>query len=383
MESEPFAEKYNNIMVVGETGSGKSCLISEFLKLPDVANSGIGAPVTQKMTSIRKKSENVTFWDTRGYEFDGNYTDTANAITTSLKRFGDAKMVKNQMHLIWYVIRYQQTDVQADIELVKQLQNEYQIPVIIVLTQAFNDLDHAPGYNELKKQLTNTSVIAVLAKEMKVYTWTLQPSGLTKLRNLTYDKLKQSRSQVGFKSLMNWRNVARFLAIAAIAVLAAGSTGVAFIPFLPGGVDLVIGTGIDAGLLATISGIYRIKPDMKLITELVQGFLGISGAASFGKCAAKGAAKTAAKTAAYTTRALATLSWIPLVGDIIAAISGATTSISTGVTFMLSIEAVIDDLLKEQERAQWPPYNIGELIMAKFMSKVNEITAEKDVDSSK
>jgi len=58
-----------NLMVVGKTGVGKSTLINSVFR-DNLADTGIGTPVTQHLQKITKSGIPLTIYDTKGIELD-------------------------------------------------------------------------------------------------------------------------------------------------------------------------------------------------------------------------------------------------------------------------------------------------------------------------
>ena len=56
-----------NIIVAGKTGVGKSTLINSMFR-ENLAETGIGKPVTQHMRKISKKGVPLNIYDTKGFE---------------------------------------------------------------------------------------------------------------------------------------------------------------------------------------------------------------------------------------------------------------------------------------------------------------------------
>lgn len=58
-----------NILVVGKTGVGKSTLINHLFR-DNLAETGVGKPVTQHLRKITKQYMPLNLYDTRGLEMD-------------------------------------------------------------------------------------------------------------------------------------------------------------------------------------------------------------------------------------------------------------------------------------------------------------------------
>ena len=56
-----------NILLIGKTGVGKSTLINEIFR-ENLAETGIGAPVTRHLEKISKEGVPVNLYDTKGLE---------------------------------------------------------------------------------------------------------------------------------------------------------------------------------------------------------------------------------------------------------------------------------------------------------------------------
>ena len=59
--------KHLNIIVAGKTGVGKSTLINSIFR-ENLADTGIGMPVTGHMKQYSKKNFPLSIYDTRGFE---------------------------------------------------------------------------------------------------------------------------------------------------------------------------------------------------------------------------------------------------------------------------------------------------------------------------
>ena len=63
------SSQIGNVIVVGKTGVGKSTLINSFIG-KEFAQTGVGGPITQSLTSYQSELVPLQLYDTRGLELD-------------------------------------------------------------------------------------------------------------------------------------------------------------------------------------------------------------------------------------------------------------------------------------------------------------------------
>src|SRR3954447_19834465 len=125
-----------NILVIGQTGVGKSTLINAIFRKP-LATTGVGKPVTQVIQRFEDPDVPVTLYDTKGVELG----DSRRSVIRDYKRLIAQQRKgppEEHIHLLWYCMDAGQTRVEDyDVEIMAAL--AIQIPVILVFTQVIDD----------------------------------------------------------------------------------------------------------------------------------------------------------------------------------------------------------------------------------------------------
>lgn len=131
--AQGFSLERFNLAILGATGAGKSTLINQVFG-EDIAETGIGAPVTQGNRLYRHASRELGIYDTKGLEVGQDNAE----ILRDLQGFINANRlgeVSEQIHVVWYCThaggqRLQPAEEAFIAELVR-----LGLPVISVITQ--------------------------------------------------------------------------------------------------------------------------------------------------------------------------------------------------------------------------------------------------------
>ena len=93
-----------NIIVAGKTGVGKSTLINAVFK-DNLANTGMGKPVTTHMRRISKKGIPLAIYDTRGFELGKEVqAEVKKEVINTISKGLATKDINKTIHCIWYCI---------------------------------------------------------------------------------------------------------------------------------------------------------------------------------------------------------------------------------------------------------------------------------------
>lgn len=162
-----------NIIVAGITGTGKSTLINAVFG-SDMAATGRGKPVTEKINEYESEDTPVRIWDTVGLELDSQKTKESIAgIKATIASKVDSDNHFDRVHAIWYCINSGSNRYQgAELEFIKELYS-IGVPFIIVLTQCSGDEEEVNTFeNEIKRMNTsmgmnNIKIVQLLAAPVK------------------------------------------------------------------------------------------------------------------------------------------------------------------------------------------------------------------------
>ena len=274
-----------NIIIAGKTGVGKSTLVNAVFK-GNLAETGVGKPVTQTMKEYTKEGEPVHIFDTKGFEL-GNALTIREELKSEIekrKKLGD---MKKQIHLAWFCISNDGKRVEkAEIEFINDLAKE--LPVVVVLTKTLDT--SLEFYNIVKDECREaTNVIRVLAQPYETPIGTIPAMGLEELIDHTYEivpdiaKAALAASQKVNESITK-KAVDKIIAVAASSAAAIGATP---IPFS----DAVLLAPVQIGMIASICKVMKVDADRAFLTTIVSSAAGVLGATITGRAVVRGLIK--------------------------------------------------------------------------------------------
>ena len=166
--------KHLNILLVGPSGVGKSCLINSILNLDEgkMAKTEVIKPTTKTFNIYEsEKRKNIRLIDSRGIE-KGEYNVDAfvNEITKYIENQELNGNPDNFIHCIWYCItgtRFEDIEEQTLLKL-SSIYDDFKLPIIIVYTQAIVPIYYNAINKEIKKINKNFEFIPVVAKDIQL-----------------------------------------------------------------------------------------------------------------------------------------------------------------------------------------------------------------------
>ena len=170
-----------DIILMGKTGAGKSTLINAVFG-KDIAPTGVGQAVTKEnkiytrnlmISTNNQKSAaeyglvscKVSLYDTVGLEIDSSITDrTLDEIRTHITNAQDT-LESEDVNLVWFCVSESSRRFESyELELIKKMSIDYEIPFVIVLTQSISK-KRSELESQIINALPNVPTAKVLAKE--------------------------------------------------------------------------------------------------------------------------------------------------------------------------------------------------------------------------
>lgn len=277
-----------NIIIVGKSGVGKSTLINSVFR-DNLAETGLGRPVTANVRKIQKKDFPLTVYDTPGFELSKEQQISVKEQIMDLIYEGNkSNNINDAIHCIWYCINVggNRTFDESELAWLKDLTESNkatQVPIIVVLTQAVPK----SKAQKLKKLVENENldivkVVPVLAQDMNFDDEYLALSyGLDRLIDVMAESLPEElQNTLQNAQIANLESKKkRSQAVVASAVTSAFGEGFAPIPFADAA--LLIPTQVT--MIALITTIFGLELNKSILTAFISSTLGAGGATLVGK----------------------------------------------------------------------------------------------------
>ena len=207
-EMKKLEVNHLNILLVGQSGVGKSFLINSILKLNfrKKAESKIVKPTTKSFKIYESnKIPNIRLIDSRGIE-KGNYNidSLVKEITSYIENQELKGNPDNFIHCIWYCItgsRFEDIEEEA-LSKLSSIYDDSKLPIIVVYTQAINPAFYNAINQEINKIKKGVEFIPVVAKDISLNQGILIKSkNIDLLLNKSLDKSTKAVYSSVFSSL--------------------------------------------------------------------------------------------------------------------------------------------------------------------------------------
>ena len=262
-----------NILVAGKSGVGKSTLVNAVFG-GNVAETGVGRPVTQHITWYEPPGIPVRLCDSKGLElqqFESTLADLEHEIT----RANASGQVADRIHILWLCILEPGARIEDGEKRLVALCAQHSIPTLVVLTKAIGPRDFI---KTVRQELPGAhDVVRVLAEP-----WEMIPSyGLPDLIRAT-DALLPDATRAAFEAAQQvdvGRKRARALKIAMAAAGTAAAAAATPIPVVDAGAVFAVNTGMIAAIAAAMG----VQMSQNNMLTLGASMLGAMGAAAGGR----------------------------------------------------------------------------------------------------
>lgn len=287
-----------NVVVVGNSGVGKSTLINSVFQSDELARTGIGESTTKELRVYESKELAFRLIDTMGFE--PGFMNQNNAIRAIKKWSKDS--IKNedqdrQVHMIWYCIDGTSKKMfRKNIDMLAKATAIWKsVPIIVVITKSYSKPEREENvemvyraFQAHKKLWDNLkAVIPVVARTYKIdadNNINVVPDGLGELLAETEkyipEGLVASVKDKADYELQQKRVLSH--SVVGTSVLAGITIGLTPIPFADG----ALLTPLEVGLIKGLSKIYNVEYDNN--TELLQTIVNAGAAGIIGKTALSG-----------------------------------------------------------------------------------------------
>ncbi len=266
-----------NIALIGKTGVGKSTLINAVFE-ENLAQTGIGRPVTQNCKEYTKDDAYFNLLDTKGFELE-NYT----SILNQLKDIIQSRKTQDpatHIHLAWFCINSTGNRFEdAEIKFVNEL--GALIPVIVVLTQSINQ--STVLHDRIVLEAPNVKqVVSVLAQDYEIEGLGVKKAyGLDRLVDVSFQAIPEAfraAFAVAQKVSLQVKSKSAKSIIHGAATAAAAACAVP-VPLA----DAAMLAPIQIGMLAGISRVMGLESAEGFFTTLVSAATGVLGATYAGR----------------------------------------------------------------------------------------------------
>ena len=205
-----------NILILGPAGVGKSTLINSILKLDknEEALTGIGKTKTigEPKSYESPKMKGLKLYDSQGID-KAKYgiKEMLNSAKNLINSMAEKDNINNFIHCIWYCVtgvRFEDVERDSLIELMK-LYDDETLPIIIVYTKAFDDVESEKMLDEINKICSThnrkINCVKIVAKKREIKSgnnkFVIKEHGMKELIQMTFEKIEKAVESAFFNSV--------------------------------------------------------------------------------------------------------------------------------------------------------------------------------------
>lgn len=277
-----------NIIIAGKTGVGKSTLINAAFR-ENLAETGMGLPVTQSSKIIEREGMPIRIYDTVGLELTEK---TKNATIKDINDLIDEKIDKGDpdqfIHCMWYCVQSNSDRLeQPEQDLIANISEK--IPVVLVITKSYLK-KHAREFAAVIKnfKLPVKNICIILAQTYDDDEIKVEAYGIENLLETTLNLLPDSVQDAWINAQISIE-LKNQKANQVVKETVAMAFGAGFIPVPVADIVMLIPTEI--AMMTRITNIYGLKITGDKLKRILFIIFGAVGAASAGVFFAKGLLK--------------------------------------------------------------------------------------------
>ena len=365
-----------NVVVVGNSGVGKSTLINALLQSYE-AETGTGEAVTKNIRVHENDALGFRLIDTIGFE--PGFLNQNKAINALRKWSKDS--IKNdekeqQINLIWYCIDGTSRKMfKKNIDMLSRATSVWpSVPIIVVITKSYSKPERDEnvrmvlrGFESNKKLSTNLkAIIPVVASTYRIdeeLNINVTPDGLGELLSETVKYLPEGLNASERDKKLFYLQQKKMMAhsVVGASTVAGVTVGLVPIPF-PDGTIL---TPLEVGLIKSLSKIYELEYDKN--TELFQTIVNA------------GTAGIIAKSALNAIKAIPGLN---IAGDVLNAIVAGTIVAGLGEGSIFVFEQIYTGQKSIQD-IEWVKGILDSKVAASVTGSLGKIVQEYNAKSQK